>query len=744
MTLSQNSRAPGLLAVFLLAALGSWTLSGCGDPAPTPPSADAGAPTAGTPAGTPVETAAGGPATAASAAWTPGVPLPLHALLIGVGAYPEDSGFGGLHGPPRDVEAMRRLLVEHFGAAPDRVRVLLDADATVEGIVRAIDEHLIQRARPGEEALLFYSGHGSRVFDATGRERGGRDSSLVAYDSRSGGRGGSYDITDDVLHSLLKPLADRGVHVVALTDACHSGGVLRDGFRERFAPEGSQSVTSADSWAFWPQGIPFLDDDARDSRVELASYVHIAACTPEQRAYEYPFAVEGHHGLMTWAMVDVLRRAQPDQTWADLAERVAARIQAIPRAPIQSTWIEGTDAQRELFGRRFRPVPDRLILGPMDDRRFVRVDGGSVHGLQAETLLRATDEDGLEIGRLTVVRTTFATAMARWREPVPDPPRGKALYAEVLEQPADLPKLQVHSADPRLLAACADSSWADVADEGQRPYVLEVADERRIVFRTEEGIPIWDGVFESAAEPGAEAVVPTAQLEGAFRRETRFQALWKLADPDRRGQLGDLRIEFVTPGAEDLVAESRRGEYAPAPVRPAGSEGLGRGRAARGEFEAALPTFEATESWTTGIPLAGLRVTNENLDTVYVHLLSLNEAREVTALYGEKDRPATMDQPSRTFFVELGAMSEAVFPLERPMLERHLVIASKTPLDVRRLENRVEAPKVTERGARDDDLPGVLQACIGGGVTRSGGRVDGSDKGWGVTWIDLWIERKSQ
>jgi hypothetical protein len=89
----------------------------------------------------------------------------LYALLIGIDHYPPP--VPRLGGCINDIHEMRRFLEARAGAGENqvedvlKVKVLLDQEATREGVIRAFREHLGQ-AGPDDFALFCYSGHGSQ------------------------------------------------------------------------------------------------------------------------------------------------------------------------------------------------------------------------------------------------------------------------------------------------------------------------------------------------------------------------------------------------------------------------------------------------------------------------------------------------------------------------------------------------------------------------------------------------------
>ena len=166
------------------------------------------------------------------------------ALLIGIDAYQSVSP---LKGPVNDANDVAAFLVERAGFRQQDLRVLLDAEATRDNILAAIEEWLIHGTQPGDNVLLYFSGHGFQQPDADGDETDRLDETLVPVDVRvDEGRMVRGMITDDEIAALLDRLADRRTYVVV--DACHSGTSTR-------------AVSGGESWRYTktprlPDGAP--------------------------------------------------------------------------------------------------------------------------------------------------------------------------------------------------------------------------------------------------------------------------------------------------------------------------------------------------------------------------------------------------------------------------------------------------------------------------------------------------------
>ena len=138
-----------------------------------------------------------------------------HALIIGIGSYRVDAA--------RPVEALDGLAQDMASAlamastlqVPDaNITLLRDEAATHEGIAAAIRE-LEARTLPGDRVFIYWSGHGSRYFDAT---EGGCVETLVPYDLQ--------DVSNRQLARWIKPIGDKVDKMLVVYDACHSAGLV--------------------------------------------------------------------------------------------------------------------------------------------------------------------------------------------------------------------------------------------------------------------------------------------------------------------------------------------------------------------------------------------------------------------------------------------------------------------------------------------------------------------------------------
>lgn len=142
----------------------------------------------------------------------PTSPDPLrHALIIGVSTY-ADTRIPPLPGVPSDLHSARRI-AQAMGIPDAHITELRDAQASKQEIVVHL-RRLAERAGEGSRVLVYFSGHGTRWFDAAAD---GCVEGLLTHDGLA--------IVNREFATLVQPLGVKADKVVIMFDACHSGGV---------------------------------------------------------------------------------------------------------------------------------------------------------------------------------------------------------------------------------------------------------------------------------------------------------------------------------------------------------------------------------------------------------------------------------------------------------------------------------------------------------------------------------------
>lgn len=263
------------------------------------------------------------------------------ALLVGINAYPGVP----LRGCINDVNQMRGLLVSMYGFQDADCKLLLDADASLQGIQEGL-QWLAQGGSESDAVRVFhYSGHGSFVADQNCDEPDGRDECLVPVDYKSAGM-----LIDDELKKLYDTFPKRA-NLTLVMDSCHSGGVQRDfaqdvvfrfiqasaeefmkadqaaaGFRERQQEYVFQELKKADREALTDEELRrqigtlmgrFEKKRFGDVRLREGNIL-LAGCRADQTSADA--RIEGdYHGAFTYGLVQTLKQANGNLSYRDLA-----------------------------------------------------------------------------------------------------------------------------------------------------------------------------------------------------------------------------------------------------------------------------------------------------------------------------------------------------------------------------------------------------------------------------------------
>lgn len=154
-----------------------------------------------------------------------------HALLVGIGQF--ERGFTPLEGPAHDVRALRAVLEGPMGVPPAHIESLVDAQATQANVRAAIDR-LLQRSRPGDRVMVYFSTHGTSAGDGTARLNLLQGSgALVLYDADPQRPletlllGRSEDPERETLVKWLSPLDRAGRQVWLVLDSCFASNAAR-------------------------------------------------------------------------------------------------------------------------------------------------------------------------------------------------------------------------------------------------------------------------------------------------------------------------------------------------------------------------------------------------------------------------------------------------------------------------------------------------------------------------------------
>ncbi|MEO7983001.1 MAG: caspase family protein [Bacteroidota bacterium] len=143
-----------------------------------------------------------------------------YAIIVGISDYKVVQDLQYAH---KDAQAFEELLLSDAGGKVPKTHIetFLNENATRNNVGDAISI-IARKAKPGDRVWFFFAGHGD-MEDLTQIENG----LLLLYNCPNGNY---FGMNDDVLEILdlkryLSPLSQRGVEMIFIVDACHSGNL---------------------------------------------------------------------------------------------------------------------------------------------------------------------------------------------------------------------------------------------------------------------------------------------------------------------------------------------------------------------------------------------------------------------------------------------------------------------------------------------------------------------------------------
>lgn len=335
----------------------------------------------------------------------------IYALLIGIDRYLPNRLYKSLKGAVRDINLVASYLLETLKFPSERIFRLTSPNPEVAGTIEFNDpkptyanivakfQEITEIAQPGEQVYIYYSGHGGRATTIYPEVKGTdqNDEGIVPMDIGDGGR---Y-LLDLELAMLLKRMTDKGLIVTVIMDSCHSGGTTRGdaeirsgGGIDTTPPTKESSVASREELIEnWKMLTERFEGDITWVP-PTKNYLLLAACRPNESAYEYAFDGKERHGALTYWLIQTLATSSTGLSFRKLYDRVCAQIQS--KFPQQLPMLIG-DGTREVFGNKNLPHYYKVTVGNVDaNQKQITLNAGLAHGLSSGTRfaiypLNATD-----------------------------------------------------------------------------------------------------------------------------------------------------------------------------------------------------------------------------------------------------------------------------------------------------------------------------------------------------------------
>ena len=370
-----------------------------------------------------------------------------HALLIGCET-------DGLTGVGNDLDLIESALRPWAFT----VRRITGPQATRGGILAAY-RALIETVRPGEPAVVYYSGHGGRVEappDTNGPSL--MDLQFLApTDFHDSSAGDFRGITSIELSVLLTRLTERTDNATVILDCCHAAHMSRDRtVRTKALPRRPPyEVLRAHIEKLRAAGeLPTGPLDPLGNR----HAVRVAACEPEQSAFEYE-GVDGRPiGVLTESLALALREAgRVRVSWTTVLDRVRRRV--LDLSPFQHPEAEGP-ALRILFETAEQDVRASAPVTALDDGR-ASIPSAALLGIEVGDVFEIENAGTVRIDRLNGFDAEGPVVLDAGVTALPLDAKARRVLGGTPPMPVLVPDVLIEAIDaaPGLRPARTDESW---------------------------------------------------------------------------------------------------------------------------------------------------------------------------------------------------------------------------------------------------------------------------------------------
>ncbi|MDX1946407.1 MAG: caspase family protein [Pirellulaceae bacterium] len=519
-----------------------------------------------------------------------------HALLVACSIYPGLDARYHLKGPPHDVPLLAGLLQRKFQLAPGNIRQLVDGQSsdqrpTRANILREFDR-LAEVAKSGDQVVIMLGGHGSQQPNNNpgspdDSEPDGMDEVFLPVDFEP-----RFDeakkslvnaISDDEIGRKLTAIRATGAFVWIIFDCCHSGTMTRGtetqsprhiALDDLQLPASVLATIRPEAPPAGARGGP----DPEDTPIETAGtgkhggLAAIYAALPTEKTYDDSFPPDAppsqqvRHGILTYAICQILERATEPLTYKELVLRVRQQYAQWRRANGPTPLVDGPDREVEIFGEKAWPGRSAMQL-KVDGGRMT-VNAGGLQGLAVGAVLAVLPAAGQGTEPVGYVKVESCRVLESTVSPVPfaGMPVATKLASELpvrvervdfglrkLRVAEDAPAgargaplglaalLKAESASREVVEVVADPTQADwlVRVDGDKGYLIPASGWTGTA--SERGVGVPDKQFGPI--PTGEQLGP--RLSQVFAAIARAQNLLALSEPvDGERLSGSLRVEL--------------------------------------------------------------------------------------------------------------------------------------------------------------------------------------------------------
>ena len=305
-----------------------------------------------------------------------------YAVIVAVSNYAPATGWNMLNSE-NDIPLIREAL-KRQGFKEANIRIIRDKEATKQGILLAMQQQFITKAKAGDICVFHFSGHGQQVMDNNGDEADGYDEALVTYDSPMEYEGGvEKHLRDDEfgfkLEEVRKHLGSNG-NLLVIIDACHSGTSTRSGLgtyrgtTTKYAPKGYKPVTNT---KIINEGL-FSLGETKPGLAPMSAFFASAASELNQECGEE------HCGSLSLAFSKALAKADTKTSYRGLFDNI--RLEMSKMVPGQTPNAEG-DLDKEIFGGAALGKPNYYTAEQIISKKKITIGCGKIYSVFAGTTL---------------------------------------------------------------------------------------------------------------------------------------------------------------------------------------------------------------------------------------------------------------------------------------------------------------------------------------------------------------------
>jgi hypothetical protein len=319
-----------------------------------------------------------------------------HALIVGIGKYDFAKTGWGVINVDNDIALIKETLIRQ-NFPPENITILRNAEATHDGITKALDK-LASNIKEGDVVVIHFSSHGQQLEDDGDDEMDKLDEAIVPYGAVYSSNpvefqkyAGGYLRDDEfgekvtVIRNKLRSSGD----LLVLLDACHSGTGTRG--PGKALVRGSKPPMVSAGFKAPKQGLKdeagvFNENKKQKLNEDASTYIVLSGA----QAQELNWETFDENKIPTGSLSYAFSKALSTLGGATSYRSLFASIEDIMRekSPKQKPVMEGDGTERELFGGKYvRQKPYFTIAPGQTNSDAIIVNAGLVSGITTGSIV---------------------------------------------------------------------------------------------------------------------------------------------------------------------------------------------------------------------------------------------------------------------------------------------------------------------------------------------------------------------